>query len=263
VYMDEVSAVFLRRTPQSAALVDRLQIDCGKISFALPTQLQSPALSNSRRTAELFNFYANSAELLYTLGRYPEALASLNRAQSIFTDNATLHWIRGLLFEHAGNSAGAEADFLTSLRLEPKDENWIVLGIFYMSEKRYAEAIEIFRQSAESSARPHDMWMLLGQAYLQTRQPRPALDALDKAEASNPFRDEAESLGAHFNSMVATGRAKAWYQLGDLPRSVSFQEEAVRLAPDDAKLWLGLADLYDAQGRKAQAAQARSHTLAP
>jgi tetratricopeptide (TPR) repeat protein len=261
--MDEVSAIFVRRTPQTAAIVDQLQIDCDKISFAPPANQQSSAISNSRRQAELFNFYTNSAELLYTLGRYPEALASLDRAQSIFTENANLHWIRGLLLEHAGNAAAAESEVLASLRLEPKDENWMMLGIFYMSEKRYAEAIEIFRRSAESSSRPHDLWMLLGQAYLQTRQPRPALEAFDKAEASSPFSGDSESLGAHFNSMVATGRAKAWYQLGDLPRSVSFQEDAVRLAPNDAKLWQGLADLYDAQGKTAQAAQARSHTLAP
>jgi hypothetical protein len=33
----------------------------------------------------------------------------------------------------------------------------------------------------------------------------------------------------------------------------------VKLAPKDAKLWLGLADLYDAQGHKEQAGQARLH----
>jgi tetratricopeptide (TPR) repeat protein len=103
------------------------------------------------------------------------------------------------------------------------------------------------------------MWMMLGQAYLQLNQPQPALVAFDKAEASSPFREGGESLGAGFNSIVATGRAKAWYQLGDLAQAVSFQEEAVKLAPADAKLWLGLADLYDAQGRAAQAEQARSH----
>jgi hypothetical protein len=43
---------------------------------------------------------------------------------------------------------------------------------------------------------------------------------------------------------------------------VSFQEEAVKLAPGDAKLWLGLADLYDAQGLKEEARQARSHSMA-
>ena len=36
-------------------------------------------------------------------------------------------------------------------------------------------------------------------------------------------------------------------------QAVNFQESAVRLAPNDTKLWLGLADLYEAQGRFAEA----------
>jgi Flp pilus assembly protein TadD len=86
---------------------------------------------------------------------------------------------------------------------------------------------------------------------------QPALAAFDKAVDSSPFGAEGESLGSAFNSLIATGRAKAWYQLGDVPQAVSFQEEAVKLAPGDAKLWLGLADLYDAQGRTTLAGQAR------
>jgi Flp pilus assembly protein TadD len=258
VYMDEVSAVFLRRTDRTASLVDRLQIDCDKVAFAPPAELQSAASSSpSRGAAERFNFWANSGEILYTLGRYPEALANLDQAQSIFNGSAHLHLIRGLLLEHTDHSAEAEAEFRTSLSLEPSDQGWFVLGLFYMAENRYADAAEVFRRSAESSLRPHNSWMLLGQAYLQTKQPEQALVALDKAEASSPFRDEGESLGANFNSLLATGRAKAWYQLGDVARAVSFQEEAVKLAPNDAKLWLGLADLYDKQGRTAQAGEAR------
>jgi tetratricopeptide (TPR) repeat protein len=254
VYMDEVSAIFVRRTPQTASLIDRLQIDCNKVSFALADARES---ATSRGKAELFNSSANAAGVLYSLGRYPEALAYLDQAQSIFTDDANLHLTRALVLEHTGHSAEAEAEFRTSIKLEPNEEGWFDLGLFYMTQKRYADAVELFRRSAESSSRPHDMWMLLGQAYLQLNQPQPALAAFDKAEASSPFRDEGESLGAGFNSLVATGRAKAWYQLGDLAQAVSFQEDAVKLAPDDSKLWLGLADLYDAQGRITKAEQAR------
>jgi tetratricopeptide (TPR) repeat protein len=260
VYMDDVSAVFVRRTAQTAALVDRLQIDCNKVSFAPPAELQaadSSAHSSSRNKAELFNFSANSAEILYTLGRYQEATAQLDRAQSIFSGNANLHWIRGLLLERAGRASEAEGEFLESLKIEPSTETSTVLGLFYMSQKRYGDAAALFQRSAETSTRPHDMWMLLGQADLMMNQPQPALEALDKAEASSPFRDGGESLGTNFNSMVATSRAKAWYQVGDLPRAVSYQEEAVKLAPNDSKLWLGLADLYQAQGRTAEAGQAR------
>jgi tetratricopeptide (TPR) repeat protein len=255
VYTDEVSAIFVRRTPQTASLIDRLQIDCSKVSLALPDH--ASAAGTSRGKAELFNSSANAAGVLYSLGRYSEALAYSDRAQTIFAESANLHLTRALVLEHTGRAAEAEEEFRTSIKLEPSDEAWFDLGLFYMTQKRYADAVKVFQRSAESASRPHDMWMLLGQAYLQLNQPQPALAAFDKAEGSSPFRDEGESLGAGFNSLVATGRAKAWYQLGDLARAVSFQEDAVKLAPDDAKLWLGLADLYDAQGRTAKAAQAR------
>jgi len=219
--------------------------------------LDAKANKTSREQAELFNSVANAAGVLYSLGRYPEALDYIDRAQAIFSDSANLHLTRALVLEHTGHAAEAEAEFRTSIRIEPRDETWLDLGLFYLTQKRYADAVETFRRSAESSSRPHDLWMLLGQAYLQTNQPEKALAAFDKAVASSPFRNEGESLGASFNSLIATGRAKAWYQLGDVARAVSFQEDAVKLAPNDGKLWLGLADLYDAQGRKAQAEQAR------
>jgi tetratricopeptide (TPR) repeat protein len=256
IYMDEVSAIFVRSTPQTAPLVERLQIDCGKVSFALSGEPNRGG--SSRDKAEQFNSLANAAGIFYALGRYPEALASLDRAQAIFSDSANLHLTRALVLEHTGRAAEAEAEFRTSIRLEPRDESWLDLGLFYLTEKRYADALEVFRRSAESSSRPHDLWMLLGQAELQMHKPEQALAALDKAEASSPFREGGESLAARFNSMIATGRAKAWYQLGDTARAVNFQEEAVKLAPNDAKLWLGLADLYEAEGRTTLAQQARA-----
>jgi tetratricopeptide (TPR) repeat protein len=260
VYMDEVSAIFVRRRPETAALIDRLQIECEKLSFAPPENIQSTSSSASGRAkADLFNFYTNAGGVLYALGRYPEALAHLDRANDIFTDNANLHLLRALALQETSRTTEAESEFLTSIRLHPDDETSFDLGLFYMTQKRYAEAAEVFRQSAQSSSRPHDMWMMLGQAYLQMRQPSQALEAFDKAVESSPFREAGESLVAGFNSLVATGRAKAWYQLGDVARAVSFQEEAVKLAPNDPKLWMGLADLYQVQGRITKAEEARSH----
>jgi tetratricopeptide (TPR) repeat protein len=260
VYLDEVSAIFVRRTPETAALIERLQIDCDKISFS-PTSDPSTARS-SQAKAELFNSWANAGGVLYSLERYPEALTALDRAQSVSADNANVHLLRALVLQQTNHAAEAEAEFRASLRLESTDETWFDFGLFYMTQKRYAEAAEIFRQSAEASSRPHEMWMMLGQAELQMHEPQPALEALDKAVATSPFDSEGQSLGASFNSLIATGRAKAWYQLGDLPQAVSFQEEAVELAPGDAKLWLGLADLYDAQGRITMAGQARARAKA-
>ncbi|HYM78922.1 MAG TPA: tetratricopeptide repeat protein [Candidatus Dormibacteraeota bacterium] len=252
VYLDEVSGVFVRVTPQNASLLDRLQIDCDTTSFHPPG-----AAPPARDKAVAFNFWANAGGVLYSLERYPEALENLDRAQSIFGDNASVHLLRALVLKQTGRAAEAEAEFRTSLSLEPSDEAWMDFGLFFMGQRRYDDAVNLFRSSAESSSRPHEMWMMLGQAYLQMHQPEPALDALDKAVASSPFHEEGEAMGGTFNSMVATGRAKAWYQLGDAARAVSYQEEAVQFAPNDAKLWLGLANLYEVQGRVTKAAEAR------
>ena len=248
VYLDEVSAIFVRVMPQTASWTDRLHVDCDKVSFSPPA---------ARSRLETFNFSANAGGVLYSLERYPEALEHLDRAQAIFPDNASVHLFRGLVLQETGRNADAESEFRASLNLEPSDEAWFDLGLFYMTQRRYGDAVEVFRQSAQTSSRPHEMWMMLGQAYLGMRQPQPALEAFDKAVESSPFRGEGESLGAIFNSLIATGRAKAWFQLGDVAQAVSFQEEAVRLAPQDAKLWLGLANLYEVQGQISKAAGAR------
>jgi len=260
VYVDEVSAIFLRVTPQTAALTNRLQIDCNTVSFHPPAGLMESHSPQAK--AELFNFWANAGGILYSLERYSEALADLDRAQSLFHDNANLHLLRALVFQELGRPAEAESEFRASLRLEPTDEAWFDFGLFYMTQKRYAEAAEIFRKSAESSARPHEMWMMLGEADVQMHQPQPALAAFDKAVEASPFRQAGESLGASFNSLIATGRAAAWYQLGDLAQAVGFQEEAVNLAPSDPNLWQGLADLYEVQGRTTKAAEARARAQA-
>ncbi len=187
VYLDEVSAIFVRRSSQTESLIDRLQVDCDKISFDQTAHLSAATM---RQTGELFNASANAGGVLYSLARYPEALAQLDRAQAIFADNANVHLLRGLVLEETAHPTEAEAEFRASLRLEPNDETWFDLGLFYMTQRRYAEAVDVFRQSAESSSRPHEMWMMLGQAELQMHQPQPALDAFDKAVEASPYGSE-------------------------------------------------------------------------
>jgi Flp pilus assembly protein TadD len=253
VYLDEVSGIFVRVTPQNASWTERLQVDCDKISFTPPA---------TRSRSEMFNFSANAGGVLYSLEHYPEALAHLDEAQSMFPENASVHLFRGLVLQQMGRNSEAESEFRVSLSLEANDEASFDLGLFYIAERRYGDAAEVFHESAQTSSRPHEMWMMLGQSYLGLRQPQPALEAFDKAVESSPFHNESECLGANFNSLIATGRAKAWFQLGDVAQAVSYQEEAVRLAPEDSKLWLGLANLYQVHGDVSKAAEAKTRAQA-
>jgi tetratricopeptide (TPR) repeat protein len=260
VHLDAVSAVFVRRSSENASQLDRLQIDCDSVDFPLPPELEGGSSSRSR--AELFRYLVNSAGVLHALGRDRESLSYTDRAQTLFSENANLHLIRALSLESLGRPELAETEFLASLRLLHTDEAWFDLGLLYITQKRYSEAAAVFSRSAQSSPRGYDMWMMLGQTQLFMGQPQQALASFDKADSVNPFQGEAAALGARSSSVIATGRAKAWYQLGDTARAVVYQEAAVRIAPDDSRLWQGLADLYQAQGRipDADAARSRAQT---
>ena len=48
VYLDEVSALFVRRSSQTESLIDRLQVDCDKISFDHPAD---PSAATMRQTS--------------------------------------------------------------------------------------------------------------------------------------------------------------------------------------------------------------------
>jgi uncharacterized protein HemY len=60
---------------------------------------------------------------------------------------------------------------------------------------------------------------------------------------------------------LADGRAAAWLALHDPVQATAYAEEALHLAPEP-KRWLRLADCYAAQGRSAEAEQARSRAQA-
>ncbi len=74
VYLDEVSAVFVRNRPENAAWLRRLQIDCATVQFTAPA---------SRNRAILYNFYADAGSVLLVLGRTGEALEAFGRARRL------------------------------------------------------------------------------------------------------------------------------------------------------------------------------------
>jgi tetratricopeptide (TPR) repeat protein len=82
-----------------------------------------------------------------------------------------------------------------------------------------------------------------------------------RAEASLP-EHPADAPDNNFFANLAHGRAVAWSALGDLDRAVSFEEETVRLSPERAGDWLQLSNLYERQGRLADAQRAKERAQA-
>ncbi len=253
VYMDEVSAVFLRRRPETQALVDRLRIDCKTVRF-LP-----PAVDRSSRNgrADLFNFWTNSAFLFAVLGRAQEALAALDVAQGIFPDSAHLRLQRGDALLRLGRLSEGERELRKSIDLEPDESSWERLSNLLISEQRYEEAAAALRTAAEISLEPAQLYFELGELESKLRHGDAALAAFDKALKFGNGIDSSTRSGAEFYARVHEGRARVWYAMGDLQRAVEAEEQAVHFTPNDGRRWKDLANLYQMLGRTQDAQHAR------
>ncbi len=243
VYLDEVSAVFVRRTPQTEALIQRTHVDCATAPL--------PALPLASSSAALFNQWANASSLLAALGRTSEALSATDKAISILPGSAFVRWLRGTLLYAMGRRLEAEQEYGAAASLDPSEVTWSTLATLYGQEGRPLEAIAAWRRAAQLSSKPYLTEVRLAHYYLRIRQPDATLQALDEAVRVAPADAMANTGAKSFRFDIARGRSAAWDLSGDLERAVFFQEEATRLAPDDAGAWSRLAKLYQRQGRLA------------
>jgi Flp pilus assembly protein TadD len=244
VYLDEVSAVFMRATPENQGLITRLQIQCATAPL--------PSVVPQGNSTEAFNRWANAAAVLHALSRGSEGFEATKRALAIFPDSAFVHFLRGNLLEEAGNLDEAEKEYRLSVKLEPNGTTWSRLGAIYHRQDRLMEEIDAWEHASELVPYPAIVLLPLGYAELTAHRPQMALQAFDKAVAGLPPRG-----GNTFLADIAHGRAAAWEALGDLQRAVSLAEETVRLRPTSSEDWLILAKLYDREQRFEDGRRAR------
>jgi tetratricopeptide (TPR) repeat protein len=212
VYLDEVSAVFMRRTPETENIIQKFQLDCGVAPLPV-----SPVEDNS---GAAFNQWANAAVLLQALGRNEEAFLATGRALAIFDGSANVHYSRAVLYEQAGDLPAAEQHYRRAAELEPSAvAPWATLASQYEKQGRWSEPVDAWNRAAKLSPRPWQLLLSMGFANLQARRPGDALEAFNRASRSVPavvIERDPSYLGN-----LAHGRAMAWLQLGNLPRSSS------------------------------------------
>jgi len=250
VYLDEVSAIFVRHTPETEDLIKRFPVDCA--TAPLPA---GPA-SNSR--VQAFNQWANAASVLTALERYPEALTAADNALAIFPGSAIVHMVRGDVLSAMNRAPEAEKEYVAAVSLHPSDHTWSSLADYYRKQDRGPEAITALKTAVQLQPRPQVTLVQLGYYYVHLKRPQDALEAFDEAVRRAPPELTGASGRGSFSYNVATGRAMAWNAIGDAAQATAFQEEAVRLAPDAPQPWLNLAQLYQVQGRVADAARANA-----
>jgi Flp pilus assembly protein TadD len=253
VYMDEVSAVFLRSEPDTEELIHRFAIDCATAPLPFGPINQNRALA--------FNQWANAAAILFALGREQEALLATDHANQIFPSNANVHFIRARLFLNAGHLQQAENEFSSAVELEPTELTWSGLAQCYRAEGRLSLATDALRHAAGLSRTPHLIFLNIAYIDLAARQPHEALDALEESLKREPVTADLVSQRA-FRFAVARAQASALAAAEDIAAAVASQRQAILLEPDDAEAWAQLAELYQLQRRPDEAKAARDKSVA-
>ncbi len=246
VYLDETSAVFVRRRPETKSLIQRLKIDCSTTPL--------PLVAPKGQDGSAFNQWANAAAMLKALGRNAEAYEAAGKALSIFPDSAFMHYTQASLLDHAGDLRSAEAQYLTAAALAPANgASWAALAQIYDQEGRLSDAIHAWEQLTDILPAPYLELVSLGYDDLAANRPQDALRAFDRSSRCTPATVTDASLRAN----VAHGRAMAWKSLGDFAQAISYEEQTLRLTPDRAEDWHELARLYELTGRGEDAQRAR------
>lgn len=253
VYLDETSAVFMRRTAETQPFLEQHRISCS--TAVLPA---SPLASGG---SAAFNQWSNAAAVLHELGRDPEAFAASAKAVANFADSGYLHYLRGEILRTVGNLRDAELEYLRATELQPNEVDWSTLAKLYEQEGRFGPAMNAWRKAAELSESPAVHLLALGYAALGARRPNEAVRAFDQA-----FSDYQKAAGGNDSSFLANlahGRALAWAGLEDINRAIVYEEETVRLTPERTEDWMQLADFYLRAGRVEDAKRARQRAATP
>ena len=203
VYLDEVSAVFVRRRPENEDLIARLRIQCATAPL--------PAVVPEENTTEAFNHWANAAAVLHALGRNDAAFEATSKALAIFPGSAFVHSLRGNLLVEAGSLRKAEQQYLLSASLESNGTTWSALGAIYHRQGRLMEEIDAWEHASALLPYPAQELLALGYAELAARHPQKALEEFDRAAASLPPTHEESQ---RFFASLAHGRAMALSALG-------------------------------------------------
>jgi tetratricopeptide (TPR) repeat protein len=251
VYLDEVSVVFVRRSPETEGLIQRFPVNCATAPLPATTQFHS--------SAEEFAAWINAAGVLLILGRDSDALPASEKALKLFPENPLAHIMLADALAQSGRQSEAEKELLKAVAIAPSGYTWSALADIYQSQDRVLDAIAARRSAADLEANPSPMLVELGNYALSVADAEDALEAFDEAmRCSSP--DLTRETGENsFLYKVATGRAEAWRRIGDIGQAARFQNQAAQLAPNTQRAWLKLAQLYELLGRSADAERARAH----
>ena len=226
------------------------------------------------------------------LNQFDDAEAELHAALKLAPDRPQLHYDLGLAYKMQDDAAHAIPEFEAAEKLDPQQpESPYALGLLYLQAGRYADAARELKTSLTLRPENGAGWATLGSVYNQLNQLPEAVDALqhalqqipdqpdphltlanvlikqDKlADATEQRKLAASLMRTNMNRQraeVATHTGASLLKTGDLAGAAVQFQDALTFDPTYADAHTGLAQVYDAMGKPADAAAERAKAAPP
>lgn len=226
------------------------------------------------------------------LNQFDDAETELRAALKLAPDRPQLHYDLGLAYKMQDDAVRAIPEFQAAEKLDPhQPESPYALGLLYLQDGRYADAARELKATVTLRPENGPAWATLGSVYYQLNQLPEAADALQHAiqqtpeqpdphltlanvlikqnklaEATEQRKLAASLMRSNMNRQraeVATHTGENLLKSGDLTGAALQFHDALSFDPTYADAHLGLARVYDAQGKPTEAAAERSKIPAP
>jgi len=141
------------------------------------------AYERSKENTDLLNKAVSAVE-----NRHPEkAIAYLKRIVESDPNDYGAWTILGATYTAVSDIAGAEAAFLTAIKVKPDSTPTILsLGKLYLTTTRPESAVEVLEKASQAEPENALALRLLGEAYLQVRKGTKAVAVLNEAIRLQP-----------------------------------------------------------------------------
>jgi serine/threonine protein kinase/tetratricopeptide (TPR) repeat protein len=188
-----------------------------------------------------YRHYSDFGIFYYNRGRYREAEELMRRVIELAPNLDSGHGNLGVFLMDQGRYREAEAAMLDALRLRQSLENLNNLGALYNYEGRDQEAIQFYEKSRALGRAHISLYLNLGDTYRRLGRYRESWDAYrqGKALAENEVSEDPRRSASRARLALFSAR------LGDTGRAEFEIGQALRMAPEDAKVMRVAALIYE------------------
>jgi tetratricopeptide (TPR) repeat protein len=194
--------------------------------------------------------YLNSAALLAHLGKWGEAVQSVNEGIRQLPGSYRLYLCRGLLYQKQGNAL-SESDYRRAIELAPKSpQPYEALALSQIESGHTKEAVKVLQEGNRVAAKDPGNYYLQAEALLRMGGPLSSPNYHQALQALNDcLALDKEFVYAYYD------RGKMKLEAKDTAGAVADLERAQALRPDSTDILYKLAQAYQKAGRTQEATE--------